>query len=270
VLCRTCSPPTRFDVTPSGPVRGLIEGPKFRLSGGVFTHGRQKIRLCGASATLPGAQHGHYAPSAYATVRNRSGYSGQYTACISNQSWCIRISDGTGERPAKDRRPAFRPWKHDRNVPAIRGAVPKGAPSFEAPTRRPGEVIEHDASPNTGARYSMQRHWSGWRGTLGKSSPRWIVGCWPATERLITSTSWSSTRRSYRFGAGQRFQGHVKSDASQETARHRLSLSRRCFVVAGLFRCVGWRRSAGDHQAVCRATEAARALLALKRDASTR
>jgi hypothetical protein len=53
-----------------------------------------------------------------------------------------------------------------------------------------------------------------------------------------------------RFGAGQRLRGHLKSDALQEPARHRLSLSRRCFVVAGLFRCVGRRRS--DHQVVCR------------------
>jgi hypothetical protein len=45
----------------------------------------------------------------------------------------------------------------------------------------------------------MQRHWSGWRGPLGKCSPRWIVGCWPATERVIRCTSWSSPRRSYRF-----------------------------------------------------------------------
>jgi hypothetical protein len=45
----------------------------------------------------------------------------------------------------------------------------------------------------------MQRHWSGWRGTLGKSSPRWIVGCWRATERLIICIFWSNTRRSYQF-----------------------------------------------------------------------
>jgi hypothetical protein len=122
------------------------------------------------------------------------------------------------------------------------------------------------ASPNTGARYSMQRHWSGWRGTLGKSSPKWIVGCWPATETLITVISSSSTRRSCRFRCWSTPSRGTSS--RMPTARHRLSLSRRCFVVAGLFRCVGRRRS--DHQAVCRATEAARFLPRKFGDEATR
>jgi hypothetical protein len=57
----------------------------------------------------------------------------------------------------------------------------------------------------------------------------------------------------FGFGAGQCLQGHVKSKASPEPARHHLSLSRRCSAVAGLFRCVGRRR----------VTEAAQLLLAL-------
>jgi hypothetical protein len=56
--------------------------------------------------------------------------------------------------------------------------------------------------------------------------------------------------------SGTRQESHVKSDASQEPARHGLLLPRRCFVAAGPCRRVGWRRSAGDHQAGCRMKKA--------------
>jgi hypothetical protein len=59
------------------------------------------------------------------------------------------------------------------------------------------------------------------------------------------------------------------SDASQDPARLRSSLSRRRFVVSGLFRCVSRRRCVGDHQAGCRVTEAAR-FLVLKGEPSAR
>jgi hypothetical protein len=127
----------------------------------------------------------------------------------------------------------------------------------------PGLWFIWSASPNTGARYSMQRHWSGWRGTLGKSSPRWIVGCGPATERLITCTSWSSTRRSYRFRCWS-----TPSRARQVgcfAGTGQTSPPAIATVVCGR-RPISLRRLAAlrSRSAVCRATEAARFLLALK------
>jgi hypothetical protein len=59
-----------------------------------------------------------------------------------------------------------------------------------------------------------------------------------------------SSRKAQRFQAYRLFglvtKCRVKSDASQEPARHRLSLWRRRFVVTGLFHCVTRRRSLVD------------------------
>jgi hypothetical protein len=80
-----------------------------------------------------------------------------------------------------------------------------------------------------------------------------VTPCFPKTPRYrsfktnLDFVAFSNFKRPARQRLGGWFAGTGQTSP--------LAL-RRCSVAAGLFRRVGWRRT-GDHQAVCRATEAA-------------